>query len=92
MAKKKKTAEVESTPDVEISTEDTQPIEPETPKARVTWRSWGAWASPTTGGPRVLLSPDVTYEIVEEVQAMITLRIPDTDELVTLRRGMVERV
>lgn len=87
MARSKKTVEVETAPEQESA-----PTPPPTPRVRVTWRSWGAWATTICEGERVLLSPDVTYELVDETTTTATLKVDTIGKYVTLHRGMVERV
>lgn len=87
MARSKKTVEVETAPEQEVA-----PVAPAAPRVRVTWRSWGAWATTICEGERVLLSPDATYELVDETTTSVTLKDEASGKYVTLRRGMVERV
>lgn len=86
MARSKKTVAVETE-----TVQEVVPTPPPAPRVRVTWRSWGAWAS-AAAGERVLLRPDVTYELVSETATDATLKIDATGQHVTLRKGMVERV
>lgn len=87
MARSKKTVEVETAPEQESA-----PTPPPAPRVRVTWRAWGAWATTICEGERVLLSPDVTYELVDENATAVVLKVEAIGKYVTLRRGMVERV
>ena len=87
MAKSKKSAAVEMPPAQE-SLPQTAPV----PRYRVTWRDWGAWAIPVDGGERVCLSPNISYELVDESHTEITLHDPASGKIVTLRKGMVEKV
>jgi len=87
MARSKKTVAVE-TPPAQESLPQTAPI----PHVRVTWRDWGAWAIPVGGGDRVRLSPDISYELVDESHTEIALHDPASGKIVTLRKGMVEKV
>jgi len=86
MARSKKTVEVEIAPAQE------DPVARPTPQVRVTWRSWGAWATTICEGERVRLSGDVTYELVDETATSVTLKVEATGQYVTLPKGMVERI
>lgn len=86
MARSKKTVEVVT----ETETESVH-APPPPPQVRVTWRSWGAWATTICEGERILLRPDVTYELVDETTTTVTLKDEASGKHVTLRRGMVER-
>jgi len=87
MARSKKKVEVEAAPEQEIT-----PVVQLAPRVRVTWRSWGAWATTFPEGERVRLSGDTTYELVDETTASVTLKVDATGQHVTLPRGMVERI
>ena len=87
MARSKKTVEVETAPEQEVAT-----VLPAAPQVRVTWRSWGAWATTICEGERVRLDPHVAYELVDEAAESVTLKVPASGQYVTLPKGMVERI